>query len=205
MNTIAHLVFNLVTVEQGRVCYAWPPFMGMDRDRARLPIIPTVWGSLIPDLPMVVFYAVEKLLRGQSEQYIWGTAYFLPHWTQFIALFNSLPLIGLGFLLCFWRKNRWGWLCFSGMFLHVLGDLPLHHDDGHHHFLPLSHWRFESPVSYWDPDHFGGVVSVIEAIAVLIACLYLFQAYQSRWGKGIIGVFIVLDTVMLVVLTAQLF
>jgi hypothetical protein len=42
-----------------------------------------VWGSLISDLPMVVFHAAEKLLRGQSEQYIWETAYFLPHWTQF--------------------------------------------------------------------------------------------------------------------------
>lgn len=204
MNTITHLVLNLVTVEGRRVCYAWPHFMRAESAHASPPIAAIVWGSLIPDLPMVVFYVIEKFFLGHSEQYIWGTAYFLPQWSQFIDVFNSLPLIGLGFLLCYWQKSRWGWLLFSGMFLHVLGDLPLHHDDGHHHFFPLSNWRFDSPVSYWDTDHYGGIVSVIEAIAVLIACLYLFRAYQSRWGKGTMAVFIALDIILLLIFISRL-
>jgi len=37
------------------------------------------------------------------------------------------------------------------MALHALFDFPLHHDDGHRHFWPFSEFRFDSPVSYWDP------------------------------------------------------
>ncbi len=168
MNTVAHLVLSLLTLERPQLFYAWPRFLRPGE--RQLSVTPIVWGALIPDLPMVVFYGVE------SERYIWGTAYFLPHWSNFIDLFNSVPLIALGFLWSFWRRSWWGWLLFSSMLLHVFGDLPLHHDDGHRHFFPVSNWRFESPVSYWDPNHHGGVAAVVEAIAVLLACLYLFRA-----------------------------
>ncbi|MFT5443587.1 MAG: hypothetical protein ACI8W3_002637, partial [Myxococcota bacterium] len=33
--------------------------------------------------------------------------------------------------------------------MHVALDLSLHNADAHRHFLPLSHWQFEGPVSYW--------------------------------------------------------
>jgi hypothetical protein len=39
--------------------------------------------------------------------------------------------------------------------LHIFGDLPLHHDGVHRHFLPLLEWRFVSPASCWNPAHHG--------------------------------------------------
>lgn len=198
MNTVAHLVFNLVTLEQPTRVYRWPKFLTQKERSLRQLAWPMILGSIIPDFPMVIFYLVEKYIFGQPESYIWTTAYFSEGWSNFIDLFNSIPLIFLGFALCFWKQWRWGWIVLSGMFLHVLGDLPLHHDDGHHHFFPLSGWRFDSPVSYWDIDHHGGIMAVLEAIAVLVACLYLFRVYRSRWAKGAMALCLLLDTVVLV-------
>ena len=36
-------------------------------------------------------------------------------------------------------------------------------------FWPLSSWRFVSPVSYYDPAHFGRVFMIVE-IALAIGC-----------------------------------
>ena len=198
MNTVAHLLFGLVTLEKPQHIYPWPKFLENQKFPSKQLIWPMVIGSLLPDFPMVIFYLVEKFIFGQPESYIWGTAYFSQDWSNFIDLFNSIPLIFLGFALCFWKQWKQGWIFLSGMFLHVLGDLPLHHDDGHHHFFPLSQWRFDSPVSYWDLDHHGGIMGVIEAIAMMISSLYLFRAYPSPGGKRTMAFLILLNTVFLV-------
>ena len=62
---------------------------------------------------------------------------------------------------------------FGSMLLHFACDLPLHHDDAHRHFLPLSLWRFESPVSYWDPKRFGWITAPLEMILTVGGCVYL--------------------------------
>ncbi|WP_299489389.1 hypothetical protein [Acaryochloris sp. IP29b_bin.137] len=145
-------------------------------------------GGVLPDAPMFVFYFVEKVLRGSSEQYIWRQAYYQTHWQNFIDVFNSLPIIAFGFLIALWAESRIGILLFASMTLHVLGDLPLHHDDGHRHFFPFSNWRFESPISYWDPNHYGGLFTRVEILAVLISCFVLFRRYKSLKGRMALGV-----------------
>ncbi|MGI8738245.1 MAG: hypothetical protein ACR2KU_00935 [Gammaproteobacteria bacterium] len=65
------------------------------------------------------------------------------------------------------------------MGLHVLFDLPLHHDDAHRHFFPFSDWRFYSPVSYWDPAHYGDIVSACEILAVAVGSVVLWRRYES--------------------------
>jgi hypothetical protein len=175
MNTVAHTVLNLLCL--GR------------RDEAKV-ITPIVVGSILPDAPMFWFYFVEKVIRGQSERMIWGQLYFQPQWQNFFDLFNSLPLMAIGFALAAWQRSRIGLLLFGSMMLHVLGDLPLHNDDAHRHFFPFSHWRLISPVSYWDPDHYGGLVSSLEALGVLISCGILLRVYRSspgKWSIGLIG------------------
>ena len=83
-----------------------------------------------------------------------------------------------------------GKLLFASMLLHVAGDLPFHHDDGHRHFFPFSDWRFESPISYWDRDHYGGVFAWVEAAAVFAGCLVLVwrgSPMPTRILAGIVG------------------
>lgn len=60
------------------------------------------------------------------------------------------------------------------MAVHCLIDLPVHHDDAHRHFFPFSEYRFFSPVSYWDPQHFGNYVLTVEIVLTLILGGYLW-------------------------------
>ena len=94
-----------------------------------------------------------------------------------------LPTAAVAYAL---GRRRWMWL-FLSMALHALTDLPLHHDDGHRHFWPFSNWRFESPVSYWDPAHHGAVVASLEALGVLAGCVLLARRYRSLRARWLVG------------------
>ncbi len=69
---------------------------------------------------------------------------------------------------------------------HCLLDLPVHHDDAHRHFFPLSNYRFISPFSYWDVNHYGRVVAAIELLLVLIANPLVLGLLNSPITKGIV-------------------
>src|SRR5258706_434314 len=64
MNTPAHAVLNLV-------------LLGATKDARRAP--PVLVGAVLPDLPIVVLYAYERL-RGMPEAWIWRTAYYDPRY-----------------------------------------------------------------------------------------------------------------------------
>lgn len=172
MNTPAHLIINLFCLGQS--------------DQTHI-LTPVIIGAILPDAPMFVFYFVEKVIKRQPESIIWSQAYYQPHWQNLIDFFNSVPLILAGFLLCIWLDSNWGKLFFASMMLHILGDFPLHHDDAHRHFLPFTHWRFISPISYWDPRHHGHIISRIEILTVIITGFILMNTYQSLPGKLSLG------------------
>jgi hypothetical protein len=176
MNTPAHIIINMLCL--GR------------QDTSSI-LTPVVIGALLPDAPMFVFYFVEKVIKGTPEMTIWREAYHQENWQNFIDVFNSIPLIVFGLVLTGWLGSQIGIVFFSSMFLHIIGDFPLHHHDAHRHFFPFSNWRFQSPVSYWDPNHYGTIVTILEIIAVIISCVVLVQNYQSMTGRisvGLIGV-----------------
>ena len=151
MNTPAHLVLNALVLGRGRWHDAW---------------LPITAGALMPDLPMVAFYGYQ-LIQHTPEGLIWSEIYFQTNWQLFFDLFNSLPLLGLAALIS-WRAGSRGSLAFfTSMILHCLADLPLHHDDAHAHFRPISNWQFHSPVSYWDPQHYGRIAISLEMLLVL--------------------------------------
>jgi hypothetical protein len=66
-----------------------------------------------------------------------------------------------------------------------MGDFPLHHDDGHHHFFPISGWRFDSPISYWDPRYYGRVFRVIEMIIAIGGCVILYRRATAKLLKSV--------------------
>jgi len=175
MNTPAHAMINLMLL--GR----------KERPRGQGAV---VLGAILPDIPMVGFYFVQKVMRGEREEKIWRELYYMPEWQNLFDSFNSLPFMAVGLALCVIKKLKWGILFFGSMMLHVLGDFFLHHHDAHRHFFPLWDWRFYSPVSYWDPKFHGMTVSILEILAVigctfLLFCLAKFNA--SRWIIGLIG------------------
>jgi hypothetical protein len=172
VNTPAHIVLNAYVLGRGRFArFAWP----------------IAFGALLPDLPMLLFYAYQRGWLRVSERAIWSQTYFLPHWQTFFDAFNSLPLIALGAFFA-WRTKRYAWLaCCASMALHSVADLLLHHEDAHGHFWPLSAWRFRSPLSYWDPRHHGAIFVWLELAASLAACVLLWRRGGSWRAIGSVG------------------
>jgi len=171
--------------------------------------LPVALGAVAPDLPMLVFYLWERLARGVSEGRIWSERYFDPGWQVVFDIPSSIPLLALALcvllVLVGRRSTAAGGvppagvaatprparltaaaLFVASMILHALGDLPLHREDAHRHFFPFSDWRFTSPVSYWDPDHYGGYAAIGEVVLVLAVSVFLFRAYRGR-GRWIVA------------------
>lgn len=170
MNTPAHAIFNLAILGR-KQRPEWNPLI--------------IWGALIPDLTMFGFFILLKL-SGVPDPQIWGVEYFRPFWQTTFDVFNSIPLALLGMGLMFYFKRIGIALLFVSILLHCLEDLPLHYDDGHRHFWPLSDFRYQSPVSYWDPDHYGQIVAPIEFILVMIVSVYVFKRVRSPFTKGLV-------------------
>ena len=178
MNTPSHVILNLALL--GR----------QSRSQLNGPIF---WGALVPDLALFGFYGWVKFIDQLDEATIWREAYYEPFWQNIFAVGNSIPIALLVIAIAAWvghRRPDWQPLTVGIIFLsasailHSLGDLPVHADDGHRHFWPLSNFRFASPISYWDPDHHGGIVALIEFLLVMVASLRVWQLLRSRWLKG---------------------
>ncbi len=171
MNTSAHAIFNLALL--GR------------KDRPQWnPLI--IWGALIPDLAMFGFYFWLSAATDIPARQIWDVEYFRPSWQLLFDFFHSIPLGLLGLSVMLYAQRQGIALLFASIVLHALEDLPVHHDDPHRHFWPLSNFRFESPISYWDPNHYGAIVGTLETGLMLIASIYVFRRVRSRWAKGLL-------------------
>lgn len=179
MNTPTHAILNLAIL--GR----------KSRPEWNSPII---WGGLIPDLAMFGFYGWAKLATDMTESQIWGEAYYQPFWQNLFDFWNSIPLALLGVGMGWWLSRQLRYrsvgitviVCCTSIILHCLADLPLHRDDAHRHFWPLTNYRFESPISYWDPAHNGDVFVIFELGLALFASVYVFRLLRSRLTKGLL-------------------
>ncbi len=131
-----------------------------------------VIGGVLPDIPFFLltvmgglyYWIVGATPTGEPPMvYMHMTLYFTdPLWIAAHNLFHApLILLPLG-LFGYWgmkSNRRWGavLLYFAlGAGLHSLIDVFTHANDGPVLFFPLNWtYRFSSPVSYWDPQHFG--------------------------------------------------
>jgi len=169
MNTPGHIVVNLAL---------------LGKKQKPEHILPLVLGSMIPDIPIYIFYAYQKFVVGMPELFIWAVVYFLPEWQMVFDSFHSIPILLAGFFLASQSKKlAWFAPLFAGMILHSFLDLPLHSEDAHRHFYPLSDFRFESPVSYWNPEHYGFIMTVAEILVVIFASIYVLKWNSKNWVK----------------------
>ena len=172
MNTPAHIIVNAALLGHRRVPREW---------------MAAALGGALPDVPMFAFYFLEKVLKRESEGEIWKH-YFDPSWQHLFDVFHSIPLMGLLTWIAWRFKSSVGTVLGGSMLLHAVEDLPLHHDDAHRHFLPLSDWRFESPISYWDPQYYGHVIGPLEILLVLVCTVWIFRSHPWPGSKVITGV-----------------
>ncbi len=171
MNTPAHVIVSLWAVGHGP--RQWAPVLA---------------GALVPDLPMFLFYAWQRGWLGRADPEIWSVSYFEADWQLFFDAFHSLPAVVVGLLLARWLGSPALRLFFLSVGLHCVLDFLMHHDDAHRHLLPLSSWRFESPVSYWDPAHYGKVVALVEATLTVVGAGFLMRGREPvpvRWTAGV--------------------
>ncbi|MGA7932316.1 MAG: hypothetical protein WCA35_01930 [Kovacikia sp.] len=163
MNTPSHAIVNLALLVD------WQPEA----------ILPIAIGAILPDVPMFVMYFWAKRILHQSDRQIWTETYWTPFWQNATHTFHSIPLKLLGIGIAHFMGWQLAELLFLSALLHSLGDLPIHNHDAHRHFLPFSHYRFISPLSYWDPRHHSRIVSLVEKLLVLVASIYVFPTLDS--------------------------
>ena len=171
MNTPTHLVINWSLARGSGVDY---------------PLSAVLLGSVAPDLPLyglsigggLYYRFVRGMSVSETAHKLWDELYFHDPW--WISLHNVLhsPLVLVTVLAGLWLwlgssgfLGSWFSWFFLSCLAHTLVDIPVHHNDGPLLLWPLD-WRtrFNSPVSYWHPAHYGVPCMIFEA------CLFLWLA-----------------------------
>jgi hypothetical protein len=168
MNTPTHALLNLTLLMRGR------------------PGVGALWivaGAIGPDAPIFALYAVSRWRWRQPSEQIWSSTYFEPGWQMLADTAHSVPL-ALVVLIVGWRSRSVGLKLFAwSLLLHSVLDFPFHTDDAHRHFFPLSQYRFDSPISYWDPSRHGRVVALVETLGGIGLCAYWFQRARRALAR----------------------
>ena len=163
MNTIAHMVVAAAALSQP------------ENPKRNWAIMA---GAFLPDASMFVFFAWSRV-QGWSGDETWNVQYWTEPWQSLGALSNSAVLFALLLGLAVWRRRPLLVAFCAAALIHVGLDLPLHADDAHRHFWPLTNWRFISPISYWDPAHNGLWGSALETTALLAAVTVLWRRFYG--------------------------
>jgi len=150
-------------------------------------------GGFIPDAALYGLFFWARF-NGVSAAEIFGERYWSPSWQLAMSPGNSIPLwlaVLVGGYLASKREGNWktagiAFMAMAGAALaHCALDLPFHVNDGHSHFWPFTTWKFQSPVSYWDPRHYGAYVRPFE-FALGLACLFIiFRRFKARWVRAL--------------------
>ena len=147
--------------------------------------LPLFVGAILPDLPIFILYFWAKFWKKLDEKTVWSEVYYEKFWQDWVALFHSFPicflLLGIGLFM------QWTILTAIALslILHNLGDIPLHNDDAHRHFYPVSNFRYISPLSYWDTIHYGKEVAAVEDSLTLACAVFICLNPFAVWIKGI--------------------
>ena len=181
MNTPSHILINCAAIGSRPPRRFWP----------------ALFGGALPDAPIYLFYAYEKLILRAPESQIWRKDYFASPMQPVLDAVHSFPLIlgVLGIALAV-RSEVLKWLSLS-LLLHACADFPLHHDDAHRQVFPFSGYRFASPVSYWDPRYYGAWGWALELIVTAAAIAILLHRHKDVGVRAAWAAFWLLNLVPL--------
>lgn len=152
-----------------------------------------VLGGVAPDVALyvltvaaLIYYPVTRGLGiGDTHRLVADDLFFnSPLWIVGHHTLHAPLVLGLLYAGAAWmsptRRRRPGAFV-AGSLLHTAVDVVTHHDDGPLLLLPLS-WslRFPSPVSYWDPDHFGLFLLPLDIATTFAGAVWLVLGSRSR-------------------------
>ena len=141
-------------------------------------------GAFLPDLSIFALFAWAKM-NGFSQAIIWHELYWQEPWQTFGAISNSFPIWLLVLAIGLLSRSKVMLVVAAAAIIHLALDFPVHADDAHKHFWPLTDWRFHSPLSYWDTNHHSQFVMAAEfvlCLAALIALWLRFSGWLVRTG-----------------------
>lgn len=168
MNTPAHLIL-------GAAVFARPGAFWVT--------IAALAGALAPDISLYAMAGWHLLVLGTEPVIVFRELYYSDAWQQVFAIDNSFFLWGALLGIAMYLRKRW-LIAFAGAgLLHLALDFPLHNDDGRQHFWPVSSWVFESPVSYWDPNHYGNIIGPLEVVLSLVLLAVLWRRFRELWPR----------------------
>lgn len=153
-------------------------------------------GALLPDAAIFALFG-WAVLTGVPQEVLWREIYFSEPMLTLTAIGNSAPLYA-AIALAAWAYARWRTgrplpalptLTVLGLaaLTHLAGDFPVHADDAHPHFWPLTDWRFRSPVSYWDNAHHGRAFGAFEAALGITLAAILFFRFKALWVRALLA------------------
>lgn len=160
----------------------------LSRRGARVHTRAFVLGALLPDIPLfllslgfLVKYVWLDPVPPDQRMALYDRLYFThPLWIVGHNLFHAPPLLALYTLVGAWGRRRgrpWGealWWLAWGAISHSLVDIFTHHHDGPLLLFPFN-WqlRFHSPISYWDPRHYGRIFAPLEHLLDLFLLVFI--------------------------------
>jgi hypothetical protein len=143
-------------------------------------------GGFAPDAFLFAVWGWSKF-AGVSEADLWGRLYWSGGVQLGQAVSNSFPLFAAILAAALVFRMRVAAVFAASALIHLVCDFLLHAKDAHQHFWPLSAWRFESPVSYWDPGHYGVYVGALEAALGLTLTAILFRRFRAKWIRAVLA------------------
>lgn len=143
-------------------------------------------GGFIPDFSLYFMFFWHRFVLNTSTNEIFDSLYYSDYWQKIFAIDNSFIVWGLLLALALWARSKWLIALTGAAFLHLICDFPLHVDDARAHFWPFTMWKFESPISYWDDNHHGGIVSVLEILMVCVLLGILWRRFTDTFPRVII-------------------
>ena len=153
-----------------------------------------LFGALVPDLSIYVM-CVWALATGNFDESLWSDIYWTEPWQTMGAVTNSVPLALLILSVGLVSKSVWLKVFAGALLIHAALDFPLHADDAHRHFWPVTDWRFKSPVSYWDPDHYGLLGQMFDSVVLFASLAVLWRKFDGRKVRLALFVFAVLGLI----------
>lgn len=173
MNTQSHILMGVVLFGRSTPRLLWAGLIG----------------GLLPDLPMIVIFTTLKS-AGIGDREIFRTLFFQNWWQIANAIGHSFLLWGALLAFGLWLRRRMPrpgscvTVVAAAALTHCVVDFFVHREDAHMQFWPLSRWKFVSPVSYYDPAHYGLYFGLFEATLGLLMAAILVRRIGNVWARA---------------------
>ena len=185
MQTYSHLLINATVAKP------------LKRRGVAISATAFVLGGVVPDLPFflltilgeIYYNTIGAVPANETPMtYMHMTLYFTdPLWIAAHNFFHApfiLLAIGLVGYLAQRKSKTWGtyliWFAL-GAGLHTVIDIFTHANDGPVILFPFNWtWRFNSPVSYWDPEYYGLIFAPLEHTLDVILIFFLVRGWRRK-------------------------